>query len=173
MTRDLPARENALQRSRGRGRARPAGAPVSARTTPHLGQGRSGRAPVRTQTERRGGRCPSRPRTARPAAPSAAPLLTPSALLIDVNGSVRSRRNLFLFVLWKFQVKKKKFPEAAVGSREPWMPVRTPPPAASTLRASPQLAAAGAKNQSEAGAIGRRAGRQRLHLGQGRSLALL
>lgn len=45
----------------------------------------------------------------------------------------------------------KKNPEAAVGSLVQWMRVHTPPPAASTLRASPQLAAAGAKNQSGAG----------------------
>lgn len=54
-------------------------------------------------------------------------------------------RDLFLFVMWKFQVKK--IPEKQC------MRVRPPPPAVPTLVVRPQLAAAGAKNQSPARAI--------------------
>lgn len=88
-----------------------------------MGRGRNGQAaghvpagPGAHPAGAQGGRCSSSARTAHPTgAPSATLLLTPSALLIDVNGSLRSRRNLFL-VIWKFQVKKKKNPGAAVGS---------------------------------------------------------
>lgn len=173
-----PPEKNALQRSPGRGRAQLAGALVR---TPYLGQGRSERAagwvpvgPERTRPSSGAAGCPSPAVDRAPhCRPSATLLPTPSAsaLLVDVNGSVRSKRNLFLSSV-NSKLKKKNNPEAAVGSLAPRMPVRTPPPAASTLRASPQLAAVGAKNQSEARAIGR-AGRQRHHLGQGRSLALL
>lgn len=69
-----------------------------------------------------------------------------------------------LFVKWKFQVKKNR--GAALGSLVQWMRVHTPPPAAPTLRASPQLDAAEAKNQSGAGRSC--AGRQRLHRGRAR-----
>lgn len=171
MTRNLPAKENALQRTRRRGRAQPAGALVSVRTTPSLPWGRGGVAGSRL-----GRACPGAHRAAARARKdhaarlprSATLLLTPSALVIDVNGSVRSRRNVFLSY-GNFKLKKSR---SSSGLLVQCMRVRTPPPAASTLLASPQLAAAGAKNQSEAGS-NRRAGRQRLHPGQGRSLALL
>ena len=179
MTSNSPTREDALLRSPG-GEGGGRGQQQKPRRGPlTLGRGRNGQAaghvpagPGAHPAGALGGRCSSSARTAHPTgAPSATLLLTPSALLIDVNGSLRSSRNLFL-VIWKFQVKKKKI------LKQQWAPCSRGcqsalrPQAASTLRASPQLAAAGAKNQSEAGAAGR-AGRQRLHLGQGQSLALL
>lgn len=91
----------------------------------------------------RGGatRCPSTPR-------SAAPLLTPSASLIDANGSVRWGEAALVLSYANSKFKKSRsgsgLPGAVDGSR-------TPPPASSALAASPQLAAAGAKNQSGAG----------------------
>lgn len=99
-----------------------------------MGRGRNGQAaghvpagPGAHPAGAQGGRCSSSARTAHPTgAPSATLLLTPSALLIDVNGSLRSRRNLFL-VIWKFQVKKKKILEQQ-WAPQPGMPIRTPPP---------------------------------------------
>ena len=111
MTSNSPAREDALPRSPGTGARSAAGAPAR---TPYLGQwseaaGSRPRpaAPERIQPERRAPTLELREDRTPEGAPSATRLLTPPALLIDVNGSLRSRRNLFL-VIWKFQVKKKK-----------------------------------------------------------------
>lgn len=70
------------------------------RTTPHLAEGeerQAGSAPAPVRTVRSAGAPLPQPRdhAARPR--STAPLLTPAVLLIDANGSVRSRRSLFLF----------------------------------------------------------------------------
>ena len=135
MTSNSPTREDALLRSPG-GKGGGRGQQQKPRRGPlTLGRGRNGQAaghvpagPGAHPAGALGGRCSSSARTAHPTgAPSATLLLTPSALLIDVNGSLRSSRNLFL-VIWKFQVKKKKNPGAAVGSLQPGMPIRTPPP---------------------------------------------
>lgn len=45
-------------------------------------------------------------------------LLTLSALLIDVNGSIISERSLFLFIIWKIQVKEKKQQENLHSERQ-------------------------------------------------------
>lgn len=85
---------------------------------------------------------------------SAAQLLTLSAFLIDANGSVRWEEASFFLSYGNFKLKK-----SPSSSRLPGAVDRshTPPPASSTLIASPQLAAAGAKNQSGAGSAGAQA----------------
>ena len=89
-------------------------------------------APERIQPERRAPTLELREDRTPEGAPSATRLLTPPALLIDVNGSLRSRRNLFL-VIWKFQVKKKKKSWSssglpAAGDASPHSAPKPPPP---------------------------------------------
>lgn len=120
-----PPEKNALQRSPGRGRAQLAGALVR---TPYLGQGRSERAagwvpvgPERTRPSSGAAGCPSPAVDRAPhCRPSATLLPTPSAsaLLVDVNGSVRSKRNLFLSSVNSKLKKKKIIP------KQQWAPWR-------------------------------------------------
>lgn len=97
---------------------------MEVRTTPHLEEGeeRAGRVRVRAcpgahGPERRGAAAQAGSHGARPR--STAPLLTPAALLIDANGSVRSRRSLSFLSYGNSKLKKN--PEAAVGSLVQWM----------------------------------------------------
>ena len=139
MTSNSPTREDALLRSPG-GEGGGRGQQQKPRRGPlTLGRGRNGQAaghvpagPGAHPAGALGGRCSSSARTAHPTgAPSATLLLTPSALLIDVNGSLRSSRNLFL-VIWKFQVKKKKSWSSsglpAAGDANPHSAPKPPPP---------------------------------------------
>lgn len=79
---------------------------------------------------------------------STAPLLTPSAFLIDANGSVRWGETALVLSYANSKFKKSQSSSGLSGAVDG---SHTPPPASSALAASPQLAAAGAKNQSGAG----------------------
>lgn len=85
----------------------------------------------------------------------------------QANGSAMWGETSFFLSYGDFKLKKiPKQPRAPCAVES-----HTPPPASSALIASPQPAAAGAKNQSQPSERG--AGRQRLRPGQSRSLALL
>lgn len=81
-----------------------------ASATPHLGEGGGAGSGQQAQSPglmRTGWAAAATDQPRHPGERDCTPLLTLSALLIDVNGSVRSRRNLFLFCLVEIPSLKK------------------------------------------------------------------
>lgn len=149
---DLREPNPSLGRSRGRGSRLQEPGAGGVPGHPHLGAGRRGRA------ARLGLRCCPMPSEHQPGAGTAQSrslarallplLLTCSAFLIEANGSATWGETSFFLSYGAFKLKK-KIPKPQ--PRAPWCSREnhTPPPAASTLIASPQRAAVGAENQSQ------------------------
>lgn len=147
----------------GGGGAQPAGAPGGERPAPHLEEAeeQAGRLPRSAPA-----RPPARPEAHQPSAGAtgrlspaeerAALLLTPSALLIDANGSVRWGETAFFLSLGNSKFKntqKQQKAEAAAGSLVQWRRVTRRPQAPPHSLPAPNLRQRGPKINPEPGAI--------------------